>query len=127
MRTALRDELLAWIGQPMSGGGPTLAPDPVNLPMIRHWVDAFDDRNPVYLDEDAAVRAGFGGIVAPAGDAPDLDDGPAPHRGHPRARRRPTRSTPTRPIAVLGTAGFRGTLATNSELEFDRPSTWASS
>ena len=63
---ALRDELLARVGQPMSGGGPTLAPDPVNLPMIRHWVDAFDDRNPVYLDADAAVRAGFGGIVAPA-------------------------------------------------------------
>src|SRR6478672_2946604 len=63
---AVRAELLARVGQPMSGGGPTLAPDPVNLPMIRHWVDAFDDRNPVYLDEDAAVRAGFGGIVAPA-------------------------------------------------------------
>jgi uncharacterized protein len=23
----------------------------VNVPMIRHWVDALDDRNPVYLDE----------------------------------------------------------------------------
>ena len=49
---ALRDRLLERIGQPMGSGGPVPAPDPVNLPMIRHWVDAFDDRNPVYLDPE---------------------------------------------------------------------------
>ena len=62
---ALRAGLLARIGEPMGTGGPSVAPDPVNLAMIRHWVDAFDDRNPVYLDAGAAARAGFGDIVAP--------------------------------------------------------------
>ena len=61
----LRERLLPWMGRPMSGAGPTDAPDPVNLAMIRHWVDALDDRNPVYLDEAAAIAAGFGGLVAP--------------------------------------------------------------
>ena len=27
---------------------PRCAPDPVNLPMIRHWVQAIGDTNPVY-------------------------------------------------------------------------------
>jgi len=116
----LRARLLTRIGQPMGRGGPALAPDPVNLPMIRHWVDAFDDRNPVYLDARAAARAGFGDVVAPpamlqtwtmarpviegirerGGAAGDLD--------------------PDTPIALLADAGFRGTVATNSELEFTR-------
>ena len=43
------------IGKPLGSAGPALAPDPVNLPMIRHWVDAFDDHNPVYLDESARM------------------------------------------------------------------------
>ena len=45
---ALRARLEKYVGKPM--GPPAVAPDAVNLPMIRHWVDALDDRNPVYLD-----------------------------------------------------------------------------
>ncbi len=118
---ALRDQMLERIGQPMGSGGPTLAPDPVNLPMIRHWVDAFDDRNPVYLDEDAAIRAGFDGIVAPAAM---LQAWTMPRPRIEGIRERggsPTAVDPDTAIAVLAAAGFRGTLATNSELEFDRP------
>ena len=45
-----------FVGKPMSSSGPSVAPDPVNKPMIRHWVDAMDDRNPLYLgDPDGAV------------------------------------------------------------------------
>ncbi len=40
-------------------------PDPVNLPMIHHWVDAIGDKNPIYVNEEAAVAAGHPGIVAP--------------------------------------------------------------
>ncbi|MBV9515317.1 MAG: bifunctional MaoC family dehydratase/OB-fold nucleic acid binding domain-containing protein [Mycobacteriaceae bacterium] len=39
--------------------------DPVNQPMIHHWVDAMGDRNPIYVDEAAARAAGHPGIVAP--------------------------------------------------------------
>jgi len=61
----LRDALVARIGRPMHASGPAAAPDPVNVPMIRHWVDAFEDRNPIYLDDAAARAAGFEGLVAP--------------------------------------------------------------
>src|SRR5262249_25092194 len=47
---ALHERLLTYVGRPM--GPDSEAPDPVNVPMIRHWVDALDDRNPVYLDAE---------------------------------------------------------------------------
>ena len=53
----------ALIGKPI--GSPSVAPDPVNQPMIRHWVTALDDRNPVYTDAAFAATTRFGGIVAP--------------------------------------------------------------
>ncbi|MEE2035220.1 bifunctional MaoC family dehydratase N-terminal/OB-fold nucleic acid binding domain-containing protein [Rhodococcus sp. CC-R104] len=50
------------------GDGPS-APragrDPVNLPMIRNWLEAIGDTNPIYTDESAATAAGHGGLVAP--------------------------------------------------------------
>ena len=59
----VRAALEEYVGKPM--GPASVAPDPVNVPMIRHWVDALDDRNPVYLDDDFAQSTHFGGIVAP--------------------------------------------------------------
>src|SRR3954447_15442655 len=50
----LDDQLAALVGRPISDGGPSRAPDPVNEPMIRHWAAAFDDWNPIYTDPDAA-------------------------------------------------------------------------
>lgn len=44
---------------------PRLGRDPVNQPMIHHWVDAIGDKNPIYVDESAAKAAGHPGIVAP--------------------------------------------------------------
>src|SRR5215472_3701049 len=44
---------------------PRPAPDPVNLPMIRHWAEAMGDANPVYTDAGAAARSVHGGLVAP--------------------------------------------------------------
>jgi len=57
------EELAALVGR--RSGAPQVAPDAVNLAMIRHWVEAMGDENPVYLSEEAATDAGFGGIVAP--------------------------------------------------------------
>jgi acyl dehydratase len=42
-----------------------LGPDPVNQPMIRHLVEALEDRNPIYVDDAAARAAGHPGVVAP--------------------------------------------------------------
>jgi acyl dehydratase len=114
----LRERLEKYVGKPI--GPPTVAPDPVNVPMIRHWVDALDDRNPVYLDEAFAATTRFGGIVAPpamlqtwAMPRPRIE-GIAERGGAPDEMRFDN------PIAALDAAGYVGTLATNSELEFVR-------
>lgn len=117
-RDELRERLLRYVGRPM--GPPGVAPDPVNVPMIRHWVDALDDRNPVYLDEELAAKTRFGGIVAPPamlqtwGMPRPRIEGIAERGGAPDEMRFDN------PILALDEAGYKGTLATNSELEFVR-------
>jgi acyl dehydratase len=59
----LRDELVGFVGK--SSGPPRLATERVNGPMIRQWCTALGDRNPVYLEADAAARTSFGELVAP--------------------------------------------------------------
>ncbi len=44
---------------------PRAGRDPVNQPMINNWVEAIGDRNPIYVDQDAARAVGHPGIVAP--------------------------------------------------------------
>ncbi len=56
-------ELAPLVGQ--SAGPPSLAPDAVNVPMIRHWVEAMGDHNPVYVSDDAARAAGYDQLIAP--------------------------------------------------------------
>jgi len=56
-------ELAALVGQ--VSGTPTLSPDGVNLPMIRHWVEAMGDENPVYVSDEAARAAGHERLIAP--------------------------------------------------------------
>ena len=74
---ALDDQLAALVGKPIGDAGPSLAPDPVNEPMIRHWAAAFEDWNPVYTDADAARGVAFRRDRRAAVDAADLDDGDA--------------------------------------------------
>lgn len=59
--------LQAGIDQIIASGTsqPTVARDPVNQPMIHHWTDAIGDKNPIYIDAEAAKAAGHPGIVAP--------------------------------------------------------------
>ena len=114
----VREQLEKYVGKPM--GPPSVSPDPVNVPMIRHWVDALDDRNPVYLDEAIAAATRFGGTVAPPamlqvwGMPRPKIQGIAERGGAPDDVRSDN------PIAALDAAGYVGTLATNSELEFVR-------
>jgi len=114
----LRERLEKYVGMPM--GPPAVAPDPVNVPMIRHWVDALDDRNPVYLDEDFAATTRFGGIVAPPAMLQTWSM-PRPRiQGIAERGGAPDEMHFDNPIAALDEAGYVGTLATNSELEFAR-------
>ena len=92
---------------------PRFGPDPVNQPMIHHWVAAMGDANPIYVDEAAAQAAGHPGIVAPpamiqvwtmmglGGVRPDDD---------PLGRI----------IALFDDAGYVGVVATNCEQTYHR-------
>ena len=114
----LRARLEAYVGKPM--GRPSVAPDAVNVPMIRHWVDALDDRNPVYLDDEFAATTRFGGIVAPPAMLQTWTM-PRPRiEGIAERGGAPDQMGSDNPVAVLDEAGYVGTLATNSELEFVR-------
>jgi uncharacterized OB-fold protein/acyl dehydratase len=55
--------LAALVGQ--SSGSPNLSPDAVNLPMIRHWVEAMGDENPIYVSDEAAQTNGLDSLIAP--------------------------------------------------------------
>ncbi len=117
---ALRARIEEWVGKPFTAGGPVAAPDEVNLPMIRHWVDALDDRNPVYLDAEFAASSRFGGIVAPPAMMQTWSM-PRPRIDGIAARGGAPEDIPSdHPIRLLDEAGYVGTLATNSELEFER-------
>jgi hypothetical protein len=116
---ALRDELLTKIGKPMGLSGPSVAPDAVNIPMIRHWVDALDDRNPAY-DEGTAGSTRYGGIVAPPAMLQTWTMGRPTIEGIRERGGSAGEVGADSPLAVLAAAGFTGTLATNSVLTFDR-------
>jgi hypothetical protein len=116
----VRAKLRALVGQPTGGSGmPSVAPDPVNQPMIRHWAHALDDMNPVYLDPEFAAASRFGGIVSPPVmlqtwimPSPKLE-------GIGERGGAPTEIT-ANPTAFLDEAGYTSTVATNSEFEIER-------
>jgi acyl dehydratase len=116
----LRERLEVYIGKPLGAAEPIEAPDDVNLPMIRHWVDALDDRNPVYLDEERAAKSRFGGIVAPPAMLQAWTMPRPKIEGIAERGGAPDEMNPDNPVSVLDQAGYVGTLATNSELEFER-------
>ena len=108
----LRERPEKYIGQPM--GPPSVAPDAVNVPMIRHWVDALDDRNPVYEDEAFARKTRFGGLVAPPAMLQTWTMGRPQIEGIAERGGSAGEMNSNNPIVVLDNAGYTGTLATNS-------------
>ena len=101
------------------------APDDVNQAMIRHWVEAMGDENPVYTDEASARANGFPGVIAPATmlqawimrgyrsqpggswQAPEEASGGA--------------SAQEEMFEVFDEAGFTSVVATNCDQEYTRP------
>jgi 3-oxo-4,17-pregnadiene-20-carboxyl-CoA hydratase alpha subunit len=122
--TALDEKLQSFVG--MVAGEPNRAPDPVNLPMIRHWVEAMADLNPVYVDDEAARRFGYPGIVAPPtmlqawimrGLRVSLEVEAARAEGRPTASGSPTDDL----MSTLDEAGFTSVVATNCNQHYERP------
>ena len=88
--------------------------DPVNQPMIRHWVEAMGDENPIYVDPDAAAHSVHGQVIPPpvmlqAWVMRGIKPRPA-SGGSPRDEL----------MRLLDEAGFSSVVATNCEQEYDR-------
>ncbi|HUR15144.1 MAG TPA: OB-fold domain-containing protein [Mycobacteriales bacterium] len=103
------EQARAYVGAPC--GPLRVGRDPVNLPMVHHWCQALDDRNPAYLDEDFAART-RGHLIAPPGmlqtwtmDAP----------------RDPSAMSPNdHVVKLLDEAGYTSVVAVNYEHEYVR-------
>lgn len=108
-------DLRAGIDEITSSGRsePRRGPDPVNLPMIHHWVDAIGDRNPIYVDDEAARAAGHPGIVAPPAMIQVWTMGGL---GEGRSDDDPL----SKMMALFDDAGFVGVVATNCEQTYHR-------
>jgi uncharacterized OB-fold protein/acyl dehydratase len=117
---ALLAELKAFEGVEL---GLSVAQDPVNQAMIRHWVEAMGDENPVYTDPDAAARSVHDEIIAP----PTMLQawtmrGYRRHHG-PGAAEEAGGDSPSaheQVTALLDRAGFTSVVATNCEQEYVR-------
>ena len=108
--------LQAWVGRELVAE--RRGQDPVNVPMIRHWAEAMEDANPVYLGDEAAKATGRPGVVAPASmvqawtmrgyaaTVNPVDDGSS--AGFDEL------------VALLAEGGYTSVVATDSEFEFQR-------
>lgn len=95
-----------------------VGPDAVNQAMIRHWVEAMGDTNPVYVDPDAAAASVHGEIIAPpvmlqAWTMQGI-------RGNARTPGEESTNPQTSLLNLLESRGFVGVVATNCDQEYDR-------
>jgi uncharacterized OB-fold protein/acyl dehydratase len=97
-----------------SVGPPEAAADPVNVPMIRHWVEAMGDTNPVYLDDDAARATGRDGVVAPSVMLQVWSMKGLKAQGPRQANEQSAL------LDLLDEVGFTSVVATNTEQEYLR-------
>lgn len=99
--TTYDDRLAAFVGRVLVERRP--GPDPVNLPMIRHWVEAMGDPNPRYLADGVAPASmtqawtmrGLAPAAAGSGAFEEL-------------------------VALLDEGGYTSVVATDSELDLHR-------
>jgi uncharacterized OB-fold protein/acyl dehydratase len=92
---------------------PRVGRHPVNQPMVDHWLDAMGDRNPIYVDEEAAKAAGHPGIVAPPAM---IQVWTMMGLGGVRAPDDPL----TKILQLFDDAGYIGVVATNCEQTYHR-------
>jgi uncharacterized protein len=116
--SSFEERLEEFVGR--MSGPPTVAPDEVNQAMIRHFVEAVGDENPVYTDDSAARAAGFPGVIAP----PTMLQAwimrgykasyPAPDPGKETTAHDEV-------MGLLDSGGFTSVVATDCEQEYLRP------
>ena len=120
---SLDDVLQSFVGQ--SSGPATRGSQPVNEPMIEHWVEAMGDYNPVYVDTAAARAAGFDGVIAPPtmlqawimrGLRASLDADAGRDAAQESAP-----SPNDQVMALLNEAGYTSVVATNCDQHYERP------
>ena len=116
-------QLRSFEGKP--SGPPMEARDEVNQAMIRHWIDAMGDENPVYVDEKAARANGFPGVVAPPTmlQAWVMRGYLSQKGGEWKAPRDESGETSAQEqlFDVFNAAGFTSVVATNCDQEYTRP------
>ena len=91
------------------------ARDPVNEAMVHSWVEALDDRNPVYVDRKAAEASVHQGLVAPPAmiqvwTMPGLRPDPGTQTGDPLREM----------MRALDEEGFTSVVATDSAQTYHR-------
>jgi uncharacterized protein len=111
------DRLAAFVGRVINER--TKGADPVNVPMIRHWVEAMEVTNPVHLDADAARATGRDNVVAPASMIQAWT-----MRGYAKTVRPEAGAGSGAGFAelteLLAEGGYTSVVATDSELDFVR-------
>lgn len=108
------ERLDAFVGAVLQPSTP--AQDPVNVPMIRHWVEAMELTSPVHLDREAARATGRDDVVAPAAMTQAWV-----MRGY-AATVRPVAGTGRfqELVDLLAAGGYTSVVATDSDFEFVR-------
>lgn len=102
---------------------PRVARYPVNAAMIRNWVEAHDDLNPIYVDADAARATGRADVVCPpAMISTWVMSGYRRWREVQRLRadRVVEDCAYAQLLALLDEAGFTSVVATDVEQEYHR-------
>jgi uncharacterized OB-fold protein/acyl dehydratase len=121
---ALQEKFDSFAGQ--STGPPDPGSEPVNRPMIRHWVEAMGDYNPVYLDDAAAKKAGFPGVIAPptmlqAWIMWGLRHHMKVHEARAAGGDPGTGNVQDQVMRLLDAAGYTSVVATNCDQHYERP------
>jgi acyl dehydratase len=119
--TRLEEQLVRFVG--LEAEPPRVARYAVNEAMIRNWVEAHGDLNPVYVDPQAAKDTGRRDIVCPPAMVSTwVMAGYRRYRELRRLREEGvTEDFPySRLLALLDQAGYTSVVATNVEQDYHR-------
>ncbi len=116
---SLEDQVVQFLGA--EAEPPRVARYPVNEPMIRNWVEAHEDRNPVYVDAEAARATGRPDVICPPAMASTWVM--AGYRRYREMRRLRADGVVedfaySRLLQLLDDAGYTSVVATNLEQDY---------